>query len=130
MLDLLSKGIVHRGEVYTAGGLSAVVTDPAHRGCGFGRHLVKVAREEIGRRGADIGMFTCDPSLRRFYEKAGWRLLTGTVLIGGTPDNPLPSDREHKITMGHFYSRRARNNAQAFIGARIALYPGEIDKLW
>jgi hypothetical protein len=52
------------------------------------------------------------------------------VLIGGTPAHPLGSDREGKVTTGHLYSARARSHAGAFIGARIALYPGEIDKLW
>jgi len=129
-LDILSKDIHHRREAYAASGLSSVVTDPAQRNHGFGRHLVQTACEEIGRRRADLGLFTCDPSLQRFYEKAGWRRLSGTVLIGGTPDQPLPSDRLGKITMGHFYSARASRDAQAFIGARIELYPGEIDKLW
>ena len=129
-LDILSKDVHHRGDVYAASGLSAVVTDPAQRGRGFGRHLVHAALEEIGRRRADLGLFTCDPPLRRFYEEAGWGILIGTVLIGGTRDQPLPSDREGKITMGHFYSLRARRHAQEFIRARIELYPGEIDKLW
>lgn len=129
-LDILSKDVHHEGEVYAASGLSAVVTDTARRGRGFGVQLVRAARAEIARRGADLGLFTCDPSLRRFYERAGWRILPGTVLIGGTPDDPLPSDRESKVTMGDFCSTRARNHAQAFIGARVALYSGEIDKLW
>lgn len=129
-LDVLWKNVQHQGGVYLAGGLSAVVTDATQRGRGFGRQIVRAAREEIGTRGADLGLFTCDPPLQRFYELAGWRTLIGTVLVGGTPDRPLPSDREGKITMGYFYSTSARERADAFIGARIALYPGEIDKLW
>jgi aminoglycoside 2'-N-acetyltransferase I len=129
-LDILSKDVHHRGDVYAASGLSAVVTDCAQRGRGFGHHLVQAAYEEIGRRGADLGLFTCDPPLQPFYEEAGWRTLSGTVLVGGTPDHPFRSDHEGKITMGHFYSTRARSHAAAFMGAPIALYPGEIDKLW
>jgi len=129
-LDILSKDVHHRGDVYAASGLSTVVTDCAQRGRGFGHHLVQAAYEEIGRRGADLGLFTCDPLLQPFYEEAGWRTLNGTVLIGGTPDHSLRSDHEGKITMGHFYSTHARSHAAEFIGALIALYPGEIDKLW
>lgn len=129
-LDVLSKEIAHRGELYAASGLSAVVTDSAYRRRGFGHRLVLAAREEIRRRGSDLALFTCDLPLQRFYERAGWKTLPGTVLIGGTPENPLPSDRAGKITLGYLYSARALHNAPAFIGARIGLYPGAIDKLW
>jgi GNAT superfamily N-acetyltransferase len=55
-LDILSKAIQHDGDVYAASGLSAVATDSAHRGRGFGRQLVLAAREEMGRRSTDHGL--------------------------------------------------------------------------
>ncbi len=80
--------------------------------------------------GADLGIFTCDLDLRAFYERAGWRCLPGTVLVGGAPEAPFPSDQFDKVTMAAFFSRRAHDAADGFIGARVELYPGEIDKLW
>jgi aminoglycoside 2'-N-acetyltransferase I len=82
--------------------------------------------------GLDPGMFTCDRPLQRFYESAGWQLLTGTVLIGGTPGAPFPSDQPgfDKVTMGDSFSAAARRQHGLFLGTRIGLYPGEIDKLW
>jgi aminoglycoside 2'-N-acetyltransferase I len=129
-LDILSKQITHRGEQYAASGLSTMVTDSAERGHGHGRALARAARERMSSTGADLGLFTCDPPLQGFYEGAGWQVLPGTVLVGGTPQAPLPSDQFDKITMGCFFSARARASAAAFIGCRIELYPGEIDKLW
>ncbi|EST21457.1 hypothetical protein N566_27460 [Streptomycetaceae bacterium MP113-05] len=82
--------------------------------------------------GLDVGLFTCDPPLRRFYEGAGWDALPGTVLIGGTPESPFPSDRPgfDKVTMAAFFSAAACRARPAFTGARIELYPGRIDCLW
>lgn len=131
-LDVLSKDITHGGRVYRAAGLSAVVTDEAHRGKGYGRRLVAAAREVIARSGADVGLFTCARPLRGFYESAGWQVLDGAVLIGGTPRNPFPSDGPgfDKITLAGFFTARARRDAEAFRHSRIELYPGEIDRLW
>lgn len=129
-LDILSKGIIHRGEEYSASGVGAVVTDPARRGMGYGLQLVGDARRQIAEAGTDLGLFTCDGHLQAFYERAGWQRLPGTVLIGGTPGTPLPSDQLEKVTMAAFFSPRANASAEAFIGSRIELYPGEIDRLW
>jgi aminoglycoside 2'-N-acetyltransferase I len=131
-LDILSKDIVHRGESYAASGLSAVVTDRDQRGNGYGHRIVEAARDVIATSGVDLGIFTCDRHLLRFYERAGWECLPGTVVVGGTRDDPFPSDRFDKVTMAAFFSPKAlaAASAGAFIGSRIELYPGEIDKLW
>ena len=128
-LDILSKDITHLDRRYAASGPSTVVTDVAHRGKGHGWRLVEAAREAIEASGADLGIFTCNP-LQAFYERAGWQVLVDTVLVGGTPEAPFPSDQFEKVTMARFFSERARDRAETFIGRRIELYPGEIDKLW
>lgn len=129
-LDILSKDITHRGHRYAASGLSTVVTDEAYRGKGYGRKLVNAARETIDATSVDLGIFTCDVPLQPFYESAGWHVLPGTVLVGGTPEAPFPSDQFEKVTMARFFSARARELAHTFVGCRIELYSGEIDKLW
>ncbi len=129
-LDILTKTIEHEGARYTVSGLSTVVTDASERGKGYGHQLVVAARERIETSGADLGIFTCDTPLRPFYERAGWTTLRGAVLVGGTPADPFPSDRFDKVTMAAFFTPRARRAAAGFADARIALYPGEIDRLW
>jgi GNAT superfamily N-acetyltransferase len=131
-LDVLSKDIVHRGETYRASGLSWVMTHPEHRHRGYGQQLVAAARAYIEASGADLCLFTCDSPLRSFYSRAGWELLEGTVLVGGTPDDPFPSDQPgfDKIAFGAFFTDRARQHRDDFVRARIDLYPGPIDKLW
>ncbi|MGW1259017.1 GNAT family N-acetyltransferase [Streptomyces sp. NPDC002513] len=131
-LDILSKEISHAGARYAAGGLSTVVTRQDSRGLGHGRRLVAAARETMIARHLDLGLFTCDRPLQAFYERAGWQLLPGAVLIGGTPRDPFPSDRPgfDKVTLGDFFSARARQSRMSFHDSRIELYPGEIDKLW
>lgn len=131
-LDILSKQLTHQGHGYAVSGLSRVVADRAHSGRGHGRRLVTAARETIALSGADLGLFTCDTPLRGFYESAGWQCLPGTVLLGGTPDQPFPSDRPgfDKVTMAALLSPAARAHAPDFRHARIALYPGSVDRLW
>jgi aminoglycoside 2'-N-acetyltransferase I len=129
-LDILSKELEHAGERYAASGLSTVVTDEALRGRGYGRRLAAAAHATIAAGGADLGIFTCDRPLGPFYESAGWTILPGTVLVGGTPEAPFPSDQWDKVTLASFFSERAKRAAEHFAHARIELYPGAIDKLW
>ncbi|MFJ2576035.1 GNAT family N-acetyltransferase [Kitasatospora aureofaciens] len=131
-LDVLSKDLVHAGRTYAASGLSTVVTDPACRGLGHGRRLVAAARATARDGGADLGLFTCDRGLQGFYESAGWGSLPGAVLVGGTAEEPLPSDREgfDKVTMAAFFTAHAERHRADFPHSRIALHPGTIDKLW
>lgn len=129
-LDILSKLIEHAGETWAASGLSAVVTDTKLRGRGHGTRLAAAARDRLAASAVDLGIFTCDPDLQAFYERAGWEHLPETVLIGGTPGDPFPSDALGKVTLGAFFSERARTARDDFVGARIELYPGLVDRLW
>ncbi|MFF5210458.1 GNAT family N-acetyltransferase [Streptosporangium sp. NPDC000396] len=131
-LDILSKEIVHAGRRYASGGLSTVVTCRQARGQGHGRRLVAAAREAMAASDMDLGLFTCDRPLQGFYESAGWRVIPGAVLVGGTSLSPFPSDRPgfDKVTMADFFSAEGRRHQSSFHDSRIELYPGEIDKLW
>lgn len=129
-LDILSKEIEHAGRSFAASGISAMVTDQALRGRGYGRQLAAAARDLMAADGADLGIFTCDRELLPFYEAAGWDCLEGSVLVGGTPEDPFPSDQFDKVTMASFFSDRAVAAAPEFVGVRIELYPGNIDRLW
>ena len=131
-LDILHKEIAHAGRSWKAGGLSTVVAREEDRGRGYGRMLVAAAREAMAAEGLDNGLFTCDRYLQGFYERAGWRVLSRSALIGGTPDAPFPSDQPgfDKVTMAEFFTVEAKQAAAAFENSRIELYPGAIDKLW
>lgn len=131
-LDILSKDLEHAGHRYRASGLSAVVTRRDARGRGHGSRLVAAATATIASSGVDLGLFTCDRPLRDFYAAAGWELLPGTVLVGGTPVAPFPSDQPgfDKVTMAEFFSPAAQRRRTDFEHARIELYPGDIDRLW
>jgi aminoglycoside 2'-N-acetyltransferase I len=72
----------------------------------------------------------CDAELKGFYGSAGWTHLPGSALVGGTPDDPFPSDALGKVVMAAFFTPKARVAEPTFIGAPIELYPGEIDRLW
>ena len=129
-LDILSKEIAHAGARFAASGLSRVVTREDARRLGHGRRLVTAARAAMAAGGADLGIFTADAPLRPFYEGAGWPVLPGCTLIGGTPQRPFPSDALEKLTFAAFFTAHAQRHQAAFRNARIALHPGEIDRLW
>ena len=131
-LDVLFKQIVHAGQELSSAGLSTVVTPCAHRGRGYGRTLVTWAREALPERDVDLGLFTCDRPLGSFYEACGWEILPRTVLVGGTPDQPFPSDQPgfDKVTLGAFFTPTAIRARESMLDARVMLYCGVIDKLW
>lgn len=129
-LTILSKDIEHLGNSYKASGLSTVVTAKTQRKQGHGHILVSAALAALAASDRDLAIFTCDRPLGAFYQRAGWSLLKDTVLIGGTPQEPLPSDQFDKVTLGSFFSAKAIAAATTFIGRRIELYPGLRDRLW
>ena len=109
--------------------MSGVLTVPAFRGKGYGERVVRAATAFMEQDGADIGLFTCDPPLRTFYERCGWTLLEGASLVGGTRTRPFPSDTLGKITFARFFSARAQAHRNDFVGAAIWLELREGD-LW
>jgi predicted GNAT family N-acyltransferase len=131
-LDILRKTITHASGIFLVGGLSTVVTHKDLRGHGYGHRLVTAARTTMANYHLELALFTCDRPLQPFYERAGFELLAGTTLIGGTPDDPFPSDQPgfDKVTMAAFFTPHAQEAAPAFHDSRIPLNPGTIDKLW
>jgi len=129
-LDILSKALDHAGHEYRASGLSTVVTAPDARRRGNGLRLVRAARLQLEADGADLCIFTCDEPLARFYERAGFEVLPGTQLIGGTRDEPLPSRPLAKVTLAAFFTPLAISRRADFLGADIELFPGTHDRLW
>jgi GNAT superfamily N-acetyltransferase len=131
-LDLLFKQIRYEGWSLAASGLSTVVTPLACRGRGFGQMLATHACRAMPGFGADLGLFTCDRPLKSFYEACGWETLPGAVPVGGTPEDPFPSDSPgmDKVTLGAFFSPEALEARTAFLDARIPLHSGLIDRLW
>ncbi|WP_329194829.1 MULTISPECIES: GNAT family N-acetyltransferase [unclassified Streptomyces] len=132
-LTLLRKEIRFAGGTYRASGLSAVVTRPELRGRGLGGRLVRAARELLAADPeVDVALFSCDRELTPFYEAAGFAHLPGTVLLGGTPADPLPSDRPgfDKSVLAAFFTPDPAATRAVFTAARIPLYPGPVDRLW
>ncbi|MGW7455109.1 GNAT family N-acetyltransferase [Streptomyces sp. NPDC054787] len=132
-LALLFKEIPLAGRTYRAAGLSAVVTRASLRGRGIGGRLVAAARAALAAEpGLDLALFSCDRPLVPFYEAAGFEALPATVLVGGTPQEPLATDAPgfDKTVMAAFFSDTPERDRAAFTGARVPLYPGSVDRLW
>ncbi|MEU9378690.1 GNAT family N-acetyltransferase [Streptomyces sp. NPDC048255] len=132
-LALLHKDIEVADRTYRAAGLSGVVTRAELRGRGFGGRLVAAARTALAAEGAvDLALFSCDRPLVPFYAAAGFTELPGTVLVGGTPGEPLATDRPgfDKAVVAAFFTAAPEADRAAFTGVRVPLYPGNTDRLW
>lgn len=132
-LALLYKEIPLAGRTYRAAGLSAVVTRPELRGRGHGGRLVAAARAELAAdRAVDVALFSCDRPLAPFYEAAGFAQLPGTVLVGGTPGEPLATDAPgfDKVVVADFFTDTPDRDRAAFTGVRVPLHSGPVDRLW
>lgn len=137
-LTLLHKEIPLGGRTYRAAGLSGVVTRPELRGRGLGGRLVAAAHAALAgdpaeaRPAVDLALFSCDRPLAPFYEAAGFEVLPGTVLVGGTPADPLASDAPgfDKAVPAAFFADPDGRHRAAFTGVRVPLYPGTVDRLW
>ncbi|MFD9573500.1 GNAT family N-acetyltransferase [Streptomyces sp. NPDC059982] len=134
-LALLHKEIPCAGRGRRAAGLSAVVTRPELRGRGLGGRLVAGARAALAADPAvDLALFSCDRPLAPFYEAAGFERLPGTVLVGGTPAEPLATDAPgfDKEVLAAFFAPDPEGAADraALAGTRVPLHPGAVDRLW
>jgi GNAT superfamily N-acetyltransferase len=105
------KLLEHAGAVYTTFGLSGVLTYPAFRGQGYGRRVVEAATEVIRASDADIGLFTCEPSLSHFYAASGWIPMERAVLQCGPRSAPLTTTQ--RAMMG-FFSEKGRHGRPSF----------------
>ncbi|MGW6686681.1 GNAT family N-acetyltransferase [Streptomyces sp. NPDC054961] len=149
-LALLYKPVrCEDGRTYRAAGLSGVVTRAGLRGRGHGARLVAAARAALAADPAvDLALFSCDRALAPFYEAAGFEVLPGTVLVGGTPADPLATDAPgfDKLVLAAFFTTdggdggsggdggngegRTDGVRAAFTGVRVPLHPGTVDRLW
>ncbi|MGI5449504.1 GNAT family N-acetyltransferase [Streptomyces sp. CA-243310] len=132
-LALLRKEIHLPGRTWRAAGLSGVVTRPELRGRGIGGRLIAAARAELAADPTvDLALFSCDRPLGPLYEAAGFERLPGTVLVGGTPADPLATDAPgfDKTVLAAFLGPDPEPARTAFTGIRVPLYPGTIDRLW
>lgn len=79
---VLSRTITVGGAPLAVGGISFIVTEPAHRGRGFAGRLtgeaVDFVREELA---CDFALLTCKPRLESLYTGLGWRSVPGPTVF-------------------------------------------------
>lgn len=126
----IRKSILHhKGNEYSAYGLSEVVTRPQYRNRGLAFALVEKATQFIISQRADIGIFTCAKARVSFYSKAGWKAISGACFVGGTKEHPFRSDSLDLVTMMMFISLESRLHRKDFENTDITFLLGK-DQLW
>lgn len=64
------------------GGIGGVKTHPASRGRGFATTAMQRALDFFrGQSDVDFGLLVCEPGLVPFYERLGWRMFPGDLLV-------------------------------------------------
>jgi GNAT superfamily N-acetyltransferase len=64
------------------GGVGGVKTHPAARGRGFASAAIRRALDFFREQGdVDFGLLVCEPGLVPFYERLGWRMFPGDLLV-------------------------------------------------
>ena len=110
------RNVEHGARSWVTGGLTGVLTFPDFRHLGFGTQVVEAATRHMKELGADIGLATCDPELRSFYERAGWTPMEGAILAYGDADTPRQVD---ELVIMAFLGRDAQGRRAAFEGQSI-----------
>jgi GNAT superfamily N-acetyltransferase len=119
---VVHKQIKHGDATLWIAGLSCVATDPDYQGRGLGTRVVGAASRYIEQSTIDMGIFTCDPPLTRFYACAGaWPVAPNIVLIGGQYDGALTSVALRKAVLMRLFSAKAQAMAAQLCRATIDL---------
>jgi GNAT superfamily N-acetyltransferase len=106
--------IGHGGRDFALAGLSAVATAPEFRRRGLGMAVVEAATRHIEASDADLALFTCDESVRGFYERAGWQIAPDVKVVGSDEGGALTSDRLGKVVFMRLLSVSAYEARAAF----------------
>ena len=106
---VVHKQIAHGDDTFWIAGLSCVATDPDYQGRGLGTRTVGAATRYIEHSTIDIGIFTCDPPLARFYARAGaWPVAPEVILIGSRHAEALNSVSLQKVVLMRLFSAKAQ----------------------
>jgi GNAT superfamily N-acetyltransferase len=63
------------------GGIGSVKTHPAARGRGLASAALRLALDYFRLQEVDFVLLVCEPTLVPFYERFGWRLFAGELLV-------------------------------------------------
>lgn len=109
-VGVVRKTIKHSGQLFNIAGLSCVATDPDFQGQGLGSRTVASATRWIEEHSdIDLGVFTCEPSLACFYERAGaWQVNPNVKLIGSCDERALSSDLLQVVVLLRLFSAKAQ----------------------
>lgn len=108
---VVRKTIHHGGQAFIIAGLSCVATDPDHQGRGYGLRTVAAATQWIEQSGVDMGLFTCQPALAHFYERAGaWPVVPDVALIGSQDEGAISSEALGLVVLMRLFSGKAKGS--------------------
>jgi len=78
----------HDGQRVAIGGVGGIATHPEHRGKGYAAIGIGRAIDFLAANGADFALLVCRDELIAYYEKLGWRLFEGELIVSqfGEPE--------------------------------------------
>ena len=119
--SLTPQAIVVDGERVRVAGLGGVAVPEERRGRGYGSRVVAAFAGHAAASGYAWAVLSCAPRRRAFYERLGWRRLTGDLTVSeeGRSRPPLGFVMALPLTI------TAAARLPAWQSARIVLGPGE-----
>jgi predicted acetyltransferase len=113
-VGVVVRTITASGTPVAMAGPQNVYVIPTRRGRGLVNRVMAASMEEAKRRGLDVGLLFCLPSLENIYKRCGWRTLPATTVHATRTNGERYVLDEHNLLM--FYPLKVQ-----------AFPPGEID---
>ena len=120
--EIIKMKLIHAETEYLVYGLGNVFTFPPYRRNGYGQEVVKAGTAHISQSDVDVAILFCDPSMKTFYEKAGWEGLSSASTRIGKPEE---SEENDGLRMMLFLSEKGKAGHSTFV--KQPLY---IDNPW
>ena len=85
---VISREGAHDGRRVSIGGVGGIATHPDHRGRGYAPIGMGRALDFLTRGGADFVLLVCRDELVAYYQRLGWRLFAGELMVSqfGEPE--------------------------------------------
>lgn len=118
---LMKMNLSHAGQDFVVYGFGNMLTFPPYRKLGYGRTILRAAREFIEKSAVDVAILFCDKSLEKYYAPEGWRATHSPTYVGYSGESVL----YEPLRMMIFVSQRGKAAQEDF--ENLPLY---IDYPW
>ena len=112
-VEIVERVVLVGNEKLSVGGIGGVVTKPHCRHRGYTSSIMKVAQKHLSETlNLKFGLLMCDDAVTPFYEKLGWKVISGPLVY----EQPCGQVAFEDIVMA--YSDRNKSFPEGLIDAQ------------